>query len=172
MNKNISKYFWDLNETALLETEKILRDPGHPKFAKRLVAFLSRCQRPKELFSFISKDDFVAAWPKVRSYWTKVAHDSDFRDWWQSVYEQIVREYHGDKKTPKGMPPVLFSEIGRTIRNARVRMGLSQADLALKVGMKQPDISMIEEGKKNMTLETLSGLCRVLRIKNLKIPQF
>jgi DNA-binding XRE family transcriptional regulator len=170
MNKNISKYFWDLNKVALLETEKILRKPDHPKFAKRLIAFLSRCQQPRELFSFVSKDDFIAAWPKVRFYWAKIAASSDFRDWWQSIYEQIVHEYQGSKKTPKGKPQALFLEIGRTIRNARVRMSLSQTDLALKVGMKQPDISMIEEGKKNMTLETLSGLCKALRIKNLKIP--
>jgi len=169
MNKNISKYFWDLNERALLDTEKILRDPGHSKFAKRLTALLSRCQKPGEVFSIVSKDDFIAAWPKVRVYWAKVDRDSDFRDWWQSIYEQIVQERYGSKKTPKGRPPLLFSEIGRTIRDARIKMGLSQADLALKAGMKQPDISMIEEGKKNMTLGTLSGLCKALGIKKLKI---
>jgi DNA-binding XRE family transcriptional regulator len=167
----MSKYFWDLNRQAFLETEKILRNPGHPKFVKRLIALLSRCQQPQDLFSFISKDDFVASWPRVRSYWVKIAADSDFRDWWQSIYEQIVPEYHDVKKIPKGRPPALFLEIGRTIRDARVRMGLNQTDLALKVGMKQPDISMIEEGKKNMTLETLSNLCQALHIKELKIPQ-
>jgi DNA-binding Xre family transcriptional regulator len=35
--------------------------------------------------------------------------------------------------------------------------------------MKQPDISTIEKGGKNITLETLSRLCKVLEIKKIDI---
>jgi transcriptional regulator with XRE-family HTH domain len=55
------------------------------------------------------------------------------------------------------------------IRGARVQKNMSQNDLAVRSGMKQPDISKIEEGKKNITLGTLAVLCRVLGIKEIKL---
>ena len=62
-----------------------------------------------------------------------------------------------------------FQKIGKTVRSARLERGLSQSELALRVGMKQPDISRIEEGRKNITLSTLSRLCKELDIKKLDL---
>lgn len=169
MNKGIARYFWDLNRAALKETEAILKNPHHPKFAVRLITFLSRCEKPKELFAVISKKEFVGAWPKVRSYWMKLARESDFRDWWQAIYEQIAAEYGSSRKSGKDRPSALFLGIGRKIRDARLKKRLSQTQLASMVGMKQPDLSKIEEGKKNITLETLAGLCKALGIKKVSI---
>jgi DNA-binding Xre family transcriptional regulator len=165
----ISKYFWDLNEKALRETNKILKNPRHPKFTARLITFLSRCQQPKVLFSLISKKEFIEIWPKVRAYWIKIAQESDFRDWWETIYEHILQEYGFKNKFSKHKSSLVFLKIGSLIRNIRIQKGLSQNELALKVGMKQPDISMIEEGKKNITLETLARLCKVLDIKRLEL---
>lgn len=168
MNKGIAKYFWDLNRGALKETGDILKNPYHPKFCARLVSFLSRCEKPKELFALISKKEFINAWPRVRSYWIKIARESDFRDWWQAIYEQIAKDASG-KKLNKGRPSAVFLKIGRKIRDARLQRRLSQTALALMVGMKQPDLSKIEEGKKNITLETLATLCKALGIRKLSI---
>lgn len=164
---NISKYFWELNKQALEETEQILENPQHPKFASRLVNLLSRCDQPKELFSLISKKEFIGVWPRVRSYWLKIEPRSDFRSWWETIYEQLLQEYKLKQKKPKGDSLALFSKIGRMIREARVENGLSQKELALRVGINQPDISMIEKGKKNITLQTLARLCKVLEIKKI-----
>ncbi len=172
MNKrrvNISKYFWALNEQALKETEKILKDSQHPKFAARMVTFLSRCDQPKELFLLMSKQEFIEIWPKVKSYWSKIAHTSDFRAWWEAIYEQLLEEYRDKQKRPKGKSSALFLKIGKLIREARIEKGLSQRELAFKAGMKQPDISMIEKGKKNITMETLTCLCKILEIKKLEL---
>ena len=166
---NISKYFWELNEKACKETERILKNPAHPQFPAKMVVLLSRCDRPAELFALIPKDKFVEAWPKIRVYWIKHARQSDFRDWWETIYEQLLGKYKFKHKGPKGKPSTLFSNIGRTIREARIRKGLSQRDLSLIIGMKQPDISIIEKGKKNITLETLSRLYKVLEIKKIDI---
>lgn len=168
MNIDISKYFWDLNEEALKKTEGILKSSGDPKFIMRMVTFLSRCDQPKELFSLISKKEFIEFWPKIRAYWRKIAQKSEFRDWWETIYEQILQEY-GLKKKVKGKSPISFLKIGRMIREARIQVGLSQKELASMVAMKQPDISMIEEGKKNITLETLLRLCRVLDINTVDL---
>lgn len=164
----ISKYFWDLNERALKETERIIRNPQHPKFVVRLVTLLSRCDRPKELFSLISKQDFIEFWPKARSYWSKIAQAPDFRAWWETVYEQLLEKYRAKQKQPKGRASALFLKIGRLIREARVQKGLSQKELAFRIGMRQPDISTIEKGEKNITLGTLIRLCNTLGIKKLE----
>lgn len=166
---NISKYFWGLNKQALKETEEILRDSKHRKFAARLVTLLSRCDQPKELFSLISEQGFIELWPRVRSYWLKIAPRSDFRAWWETIYEQLLQKYRIKQKRPKGKSPALFLNIGRMIRGARLERGLSQNGLAFRVGIKQPDISMIEQGKKNITLETFARLCKALEIKKLEL---
>lgn len=163
-----SKYFWDLNEKALKETADILKDPGHGKFQSRMVKLLSRCQKPEELFSIVSKENFVKAWPKLSRYWAKAERTSDFRDWWQTIYEEILKR-QGKAQKAIGEPSALFKNIGIKIRQARIDKEMSQKDLALAVGMKQPDISKIEEGKKNITIETLARICRRLDIEDIKI---
>lgn len=165
---DVSKYFWDLNEDALRETRHILRHPGHPKFVIQIVRVLSRCQNPKEIFSLVPKEEFVKAWPRIRWYWKKIARESDFRSWWETIYESLLEEYDIRQRKPKGEAPAVFLKIGATIREARAEKGLSQKELATKAGIKQPDISKIEEGKKNITLATLSCLCRALEIKEIK----
>jgi DNA-binding Xre family transcriptional regulator len=166
---NIEKYFWDLKEKALKETKGILKDPGHPRFNERVVTLLSRCDKPEELFSIIPRRKFVEIWPGIRTYWIKRIRRSDFRDWWETIYEQILEKYQHRPGKTKGGTPVAFRTIGMEVRDARIRKGLSQKQLALRIGMKQPDISRIEEGKKNITLFTLTRLCKVLGIEKIDI---
>lgn len=165
----ITKYFWDLNRGALKETQKILKDPKHPKFLTRMVTFLSRCDKPKELFSIITKERFIEIWPKIRTYWMKHTRESEFRDWWETIYEQLLEEYHLIQKKVKGKSPDFFQKFGTLIKEARIKKNLSQKQLAQSIGMKQPDISKIEEGKKNVTLYTLMRLCKVLGIKKIEM---
>ena len=162
------KYFWDLNEKAVRELKNIFKNPSHPKFNMRMVSFLCRCQKPKELFLFVDKNDFIKFWPKVKKYWEKTAGSTDFVDWWQTVYEQLLSERGVDCKKPFGRSVPFLSKIGSRIKEARVDKGLSQKELALQVGMKQPDISKIEDGKTNITLITLFSLAKALGIKKLR----
>ncbi|MFH0857935.1 MAG: helix-turn-helix transcriptional regulator [Candidatus Omnitrophota bacterium] len=165
---NITKYFWDLNDVALKEAVKILNNPGHPKYLSRMFSLLSRCDKPKDLFSVISKKDFIDMWPRLRSYWVKVGGPSDFRDWWEAIYEQLIKEY-SIKETKNYDNSSISKKIGEMIKRERINRNFSQKELALRVGMKQPDVSEIEEGKKNITLDTLSRLCKVLEIGNIEI---
>ena len=164
-----SKYFWDLNEKAVRELGGIFKDPGHPKFNMRIVSFLSRCQKPKELFLFVDKNDFIKFWPKVKKYWKKTEGSVDFIDWWETVYEQLLQKKGASPKKPSGEPMPFLLIIGAKIREARVNKGLSQKELAFQVGMKQPDISKIEDGKTNITLITLFSLAKALAIEEIKI---
>jgi len=166
---SIEKYFWGLNEKALKETKEILKDPLHPRFPERTVTLLSRCDKPKEVFSLIPKQQFVEVWPKIRTYWIKHMRRSVFRDWWETIYEQISESDREKQTKTIGRTPGTFRAVGMKIREARIRKGLSQKQLALRIGMKQPDISRIEEGKKNITLFTLTRLCKVLGIEKITI---
>ena len=49
--------------------------------------------------------------------------------------------------------------MGRRVRHARKKRGLSQNDLAEAVGMGQPDISKIERGE----IERTTGIARIAR---------
>jgi len=164
-----SKYFWDLTTKALKETEKIINNPKHSKFIPCMVTLLSRCHRPKELFSLISQETFVKHWPRIKSYWKKIAPYSDFRDWWQTIYERLLEKEGYDKyRKFKRKSSEIFLKIGKVIREARIQKNLTQKELGVQVGISQPDISMIEEGKKNITIETLFRLCKVLGIKKIE----
>lgn len=164
---NISKYFWGLNKKSLNQVKIIIKNPKHPNFIPRIVTLLSRCDQPKELFSIIPKIDFIEAWPKIKMHWLKLERESEFRDWWQTIYEGLLRKYKSKESVPKGWPARLFLNIGKILREARIQKGLSQKELSLIIGIEQSDISKIEKGKKNITLGTLSRLCKALGIKKI-----
>ena len=163
---NINKYFWSLNDKAIKETKKILKNPDHPEFSKKMVAILSRCDKPKEVFSLISKERFVELWPKIKRYWMKTNQSPEFRAWWETIYEGLA----GIKmRKMVGEPSIFVAQIGKIIKNYRIENGMSQSDLSKRSGIVQPDISAIEKGKKNITIETLLRLCKVLGIKDIPV---
>jgi DNA-binding XRE family transcriptional regulator len=165
----IEKYFWDLNQAALKQAKRILKNPKHPKFISRMVALLSRCEQPKELFSLVSQKEFIEAWPKIKAHWQKIARESDFRDWWQAIYEQLLEKYGKKQRRSQEERSLLFLKIGKVIKEARIQKGLSQKELSALVGVRQPDISKIEEGKKNITLKTFFALSGALNIKRIDL---
>jgi len=59
-------------------------------------------------------------------------------------------------------------EIAYQILQLRKREGLSQAELARKIGTKQTNIARLESGQQNFTIDTLQKLAKALR-RNLKI---
>ncbi len=96
----------------------------------------------------------------------KRARRSDSRDWWETIYEQLASAPPPRSVRIKGDSPAFLRELGTLVKEARIASGLSQRQLALRVGMRQPDISKIEEGRQNITLFTLARLCKVLGIRN------
>jgi len=164
---NYKGYFWELNEKALNQTIKILKNPHHPKFVSRFFTLLSRCDEPKKVFSLISKKQFMEIWPKIRNYWRKIGEKQDFLAWWETIYDELLEEFKGKEKKA-GEPLKVFQDIGKEIKRMRIEKGWSQEEVAKRAGMEQPDISLIERGKKNITLETLIRLCRILDIKKIE----
>ncbi len=146
---NIAKYFWDLNKAALRDTRRALQDPDHPRFQERMIALLMRCDKPKELFSLLPRKRFIEHWPRIRSAWLKRARQSVHRDWWETIYEQMV-ETTGKKL--HGRPSDLFRQVGKVMKERRIELGLSQKQVGTQTHLNQPSISQIEYGKKNIKL--------------------
>lgn len=164
---SIHKYFWGLNPKALRGTPKILKDPEHPLFVERAYTMLSRCDAPRELFRVMPKKIFVSGWPQIRRHWVRMGQQEDFRAWWETIYEQLL----GDEKFrgKHGSPAPSLISIGQQIRTERIKLGWNQSDLARRARVQQPDVSAIEKGRKNVTLETLLRICKVTGIQNIKL---
>jgi transcriptional regulator with XRE-family HTH domain len=58
--------------------------------------------------------------------------------------------------------PALARELGRLVQDRRTALGLSQAELAQRCGMKQPQISRIEGGGTVPTIPLLRRLAQAL----------
>ena len=58
-----------------------------------------------------------------------------------------------------------------SLRLARKERGLSQQQLAAKLGMRQSQISGLEHGKSDVRLTTLTDVARVLDLEPMLIPR-
>lgn len=56
----------------------------------------------------------------------------------------------------------LFAQVARELAQARQKQGLTQSDLAKRVGMAQADISKLESGQGNPSLKTLQRVAEGL----------
>jgi transcriptional regulator with XRE-family HTH domain len=66
-------------------------------------------------------------------------------------------------KSDEPVPDDLRSVFGRNLRTARVKAGLTQAQLAERTSLTQQYVSWVEAGRANITLATMTGLARVVR---------
>jgi transcriptional regulator with XRE-family HTH domain len=63
-----------------------------------------------------------------------------------------------DEPVPDDLRPVF----GQNLRAARVKAGLTQAQLAERTSLTQQYVSWVEAGHSNMTLGTMTALARVV----------
>jgi transcriptional regulator with XRE-family HTH domain len=57
-----------------------------------------------------------------------------------------------------------YSEVGRRVREARQRVGLTQDALAARVSLSQTSVTNIEKGRQKVLLPTLCGLAAALGV--------
>ena len=60
-------------------------------------------------------------------------------------------------------------KFGKKVREERVKLGLSQEELASRAGVHRTYIGMLERAEKNITLENIQKVCKAL---NLRIGDF
>ena len=63
------------------------------------------------------------------------------------------------------MPMEFYREFGTRLRDARKRSGLSQDELAIRVGMSRPALANIESGRQRVALHNLPAFATVLGVE-------
>ena len=63
-------------------------------------------------------------------------------------------------------------KIGKKLKEARLKLGLRQADVAKKADVSVNYYARIERDEENPTLETLKGILNVLKVKSSDILSF
>ena len=160
-------WLWDKN-LSIEEIRGILRDPQHERFVHTAALLLSRNNVPKDIFDqYLDRKIFVHNWVRIKGQMRKNSWNDSRIVFWQAVYEKI---FEGFKE--KGIPTrpakkekptnQRCKDIGEKIRADRQEMGLTQKELAQRLGISQQIISRIEMGRDNMSLTTLDKIFSVL----------
>lgn len=58
----------------------------------------------------------------------------------------------------------IHSRLGENLKKIRTKKGMSQGDVASKIGADRAYISGIENGKRNVTLSTVAKLAKALAV--------
>lgn len=67
------------------------------------------------------------------------------------------------------MKKEILIKFGKKVRDERMKLGLSQEELASRADVHRTYIGMIERAEKNITLENIEKVCKAL---NLKLRDF
>lgn len=59
----------------------------------------------------------------------------------------------------------ILTRFGQKVRNERLKLNISQEEMAERAGVHRTYIGMIERGEKNITLENIEKLSKALKLK-------
>lgn len=172
-------WLWDKNIDEQ-QVKAVLLNIQDQKFVSYAALLLSRKNSAQEVFNdFISREDFFVAWNKIKKQMRKNAWNDPRIEYWQAIYDTLKEEKPELKKlkTPASAAqfgvselPISISvfsisrEIGFKIKLLREQSGLTQKELAKKMGISQQIISRVEGGRQNVSVETLSSICAALGV--------
>lgn len=157
-------WLWDKRITAH-KAKGILSNPKDKHFLSLASTLLARKNSPQEVLGeYLSPLNFLFNWQKIKKQMRRDIWNNPRIEFWQAVYEKVREKY---KK--KGILPVRESAIPKPrdelckiiadkIKSARKQKGLTQAELAKRLGVSQQMVSRIEKGKENVSLVTLKNI--------------
>ena len=158
-------WLWD-RKIADSEAKKALKKPGTEPFFTIAALLLSRKNEPNEVFKhYIDPIIFCNNWAGIKRKMRQDKWGDPRIIFWQAIYEKLADRYRKEgmvfrQKLPAREP---FCEaIGKKIAAIRREQGLSQKELAKKIGVSQQLISRIEKGGENISLSTLTTMARSL----------
>ena len=67
------------------------------------------------------------------------------------------------------MPKDILIRFGQRVRSERMKLGISQEELASRADVHRTYIGMIERAEKNITLENIEKICKAL---DLTVSEF
>ncbi len=157
-------WLWD-TRISEEEARKILRDEKHPKFNIYAEKLLSRVSDPKIVFEIIDKVIFCKKWSTIKNRMRKDRWLKDKIAFWDTIYERVkeqLREQGIKIRYPaKEKIPQKRLEIAQEFKRMRKILGISQKELASKLGVIQQYISKIETGRENLSIDTLDSIANL-----------
>lgn len=158
-------WLWD-RDISMKKIQSILKDPQNVRFTEIAALLLSRKNTPKEVFDqYLEKEIFVQHWVRIKRRMRKNAWSDPRIDFWQAVYEKIVKAFKDQgvpirPKSKEFVPDEVCQDAGNKIKNMRQSLGMTQAELAQRLGVSQQIISLIETGRENPSIKTISTICQ------------
>lgn len=160
-------WLWDRN-ISIVKAKRILKDPQDSGFISLAALLLARKNEPKEVFKeYIDPLTLCRHWAKIKKRMRQDKWNDPRIIFWQAVYEKLAERFRKkgiiiSQKGKMAAKNELFTYAGKKISCIRKEQGLSQGDLAKKLGVSQQLISRIESGNENASLETLDNIAKAL----------
>jgi len=160
-------WLWDRNIPAK-EVKNILTDERHPKFTELAALLLARKNTPKEVFkNYLPRDTFFRNWQRIKKKMRQDKWTEDRIIFWQAIHEKLAEIFRGEGITIRSIKTIspeseLFRDVGEQIKKLRKQAGLTQNDLAQKLGVSQQVISRVESGRDNVSLLTIKQVVGAL----------
>lgn len=82
---------------------------------------------------------------------------------WNDALDLETETVYQEGKTVRAEQPAPYALIGDAVYAARARRGLSQKELSALTGIEQADISRIEHGRSNVSVDTLQRIASALQ---------
>lgn len=161
------EWLWDRN-ISIEEIKSILRNPQHERFVEISALLLSRNNIPKEIFEeYLDQVLFTRNWGRMKRQMRKNSWNDPRIIFWQAIYEKLVAGLKDRGITIRPRKENIISsgldqQIVERIKMFRQDSGLTQSELAERIGISQQIISRIEKGRNDMRLSTLEKIFRFL----------
>jgi len=152
------------------EAKQILRDSAHEKFFYYATLLLSRSNEPKQVWKLLSKDSFCRHWNQIKRQMRKDRWNDKRIMFWNQIYLFLVRDFRkkgivfSSKKEGGKVNPEQH-RMGLEIVRLRKQQGMTQGDLAKKMGVTQQAISKIEKGTQSARFSTIAKIMKHLQVE-------
>lgn len=158
-------WLWD-RKITVAEARKYLKNPDDKNFLAMAALLLSRKNEPGEVFKdYLDPVIFCKYWSAIKRRMRQDKWSDSRIVFWQAIYEKLSDRYRKNgitfRKEIFAKDP-LYESVGKKIAGIRREQGLSQKELAKKIGISQQVISRIEKGGENVSLRTLTNIARAL----------
>jgi len=161
-------WLWD-RKTTPAKARRIFKKPDSPLFLIMAALLLARKNVPKEVFKdYLDPLIFCRYWPAIKRKMRQDKWTEPRIIFWQAIYEKLAEKYRAKSivfKPEKPVKKLVCENLGKEIAALRREQGLSQKELARKIGISQQLISRIEKGRENLSLITITHIARALNRK-------
>lgn len=159
---------WDVRRSDG-QIRQILKNTEHASFIYYASLLLARTNVPREVFGeYLEKEAFCVQWPRIKRRMRKNRWDQGRIQFWEAIYRHVKEDLKAKGvrlRRPASRRPVpgsLRLRIGKRIHEIRRAKKMTQKDIMRTTGLTQQHISKIEQGRENVSLDTLDRIQKCL----------